>query len=147
MKLKKKTFTVMIFLFVFIGIIAQNKHDSIRSELPVEKGNLYQLTQRIYLAFNAYVWGETKLCEGLEKPEIAIPKNVQGTIYDSFLPQTRPRIAIFRNSQKEPEGISDENLKKISIEEVKSIEVIYGTNENYLYGTTGITCVIKITLK
>jgi len=147
MKWIKTSLIAMIFLFAGQGIHSQNKPDSIRTELPSEKGNLYQLTQRIYLAFNAYVWGESKLYKGLEKPEITIHQNGQGIIHDSFAPQTRPRIAIFKNGKKESEGMSDEDLKKIRIDDVKSIEVIHGTDENALYGTSGITCVIKITLK
>lgn len=125
MKMKKISIIALLFLLAINGIQAQDKPDSIPAETQREKGNLYQLTQRAYLAFNAYVWGSTKLYKGYE----------------------RPAIAIYKNGQKEYEGISDENLKKISIDEVKSIEVVYGTAETALFGTRGITCVIKITLK
>lgn len=125
MDLKKISLLAVLFLFAVQGIHAQNKPDSIPTEQRDEKGDLYQLTQRAYLAFNAYVWGSTKLQNGYE----------------------RPVIAIYKNGEKDCEGISDENLKKISIDDVKSIEVVYGTTETVLFGTKGITCVIKITLK
>jgi len=147
MKLKEMSFIAMLILFAVQGIHAQNKPDTISTEHPNEKGDLYQLSQRIYMAFNAYVCGSSKLSEGKENPGIATHKNDHGTLYESSRLQTRPIIAIFKNGQKEHEVISDEDLKKISFDEVKSIEVIYGTDENVLYGTSGITCVIKITLK
>jgi hypothetical protein len=147
MKLKKMSFIAMLILFAIPGIYAQNKPDSISTELPNEKGDLYQLTQRTFLAFNAYVCGSSKLDEGQGRQGISINKKDHGTLYESFQLQTRPRIAIFKNGKKESEGISNEDLKKITIDDVKSIEVIYGTTENVLYGTSGITCVIKITLK
>lgn len=147
MKLKKMSFIAMLILFAVQGIYAQNKPDSLSKVHSNEKGDLYQLTQRTYLAFNAYVNGSSKLSEGKESPGIATHKNDHGTLYESFQLQTRPIIAIFKNGQKEHKVISDEDLKKISFDEVKSIEVIYGTDENVLYGTSGITCVIKITLK
>jgi len=127
MKWKKISLIALLFLFAVTGINAQNKPDSIRTETQDERGDLYQLTQRAYIAFTAYTSGSTKLYEGYE----------------------RPIIAIYKKGMKEFEYkvISDENLKRISIDEVKSIEVVYNPEYNGIYGIRALTCIIKITLK
>jgi hypothetical protein len=124
MNKKKFLLVIVIFFVAALGTQAQSKTDSICVN---EKGDLYQLTQRLYTAFSIFETGSP-------------------TQYGRSI--QRPIILIYGMGMKENEFtvLPDEKLKLLKFDDVISI-VAVRTPENAVYGVHGDPCIIKITLK
>jgi hypothetical protein len=140
------SFFVLFSLFLTDTLSAQTDTVTVK-----QKGNLNLFTERIYLASKAYQTGIHMYDPDYQKTSKDSIMQSQsdstwsnGLINRSISMQERPiRVAVIKNGERTI--LRGDELNKIPVESIQSIEIIYGAMAPALYGVDG-SCGIIVKL-
>jgi hypothetical protein len=141
------SFFILFSLFLTGSLAAQTDTVTIK-----QKGNLNLFTERIYLASKAYQTGvhiynidyQKIKKDSIVQSQSDTAWSNNGLINRSISTQERPiRVVVIKNGERTM--MRDDELNKIPIESIQSIEIIYGAMAPALYGVDG-SCGIIVKL-